>query len=153
MVYVKRWIGESALLFSAVTCSPHPWGISRVEQEKEQRLQKCGGYVHSLGDAGTRPGGPRHLDTCSLSKDVRPDTMHLSRLMTVKTGCTSFGTAGSCPGGWPHNGVPLHGPEISDTLYTYMAPALLLEQAWSCPEGKQVCDDEKSRAQCLNSGS
>ena len=26
MVYVKRWIGERALLFSAVKCSPHPWG-------------------------------------------------------------------------------------------------------------------------------
>ena len=24
MLYVKRWIGESALLFSAFTCSPHP---------------------------------------------------------------------------------------------------------------------------------
>ena len=40
--------------------------------------------MYFLGDAGTRPGGPRHLDTCSLSLDVRPDHVHLAQLATLR---------------------------------------------------------------------
>ena len=50
--------------------SSYPWGSYRARQAGEQGIYKYVGCFCHFGDAGTRRGGPRHLDSCSRCRKM-----------------------------------------------------------------------------------
>ena len=80
--------GHSSEVHSApFTHSPHPWGSSRAVQAGEEGPKKLVDYTYVLSGPrrGSPSGGQAPGQLHAVPKDVRPDTMHLSRLMTLKT--------------------------------------------------------------------
>ena len=77
--------GHSSEVRSApFTHSPYPWGSYRARQAGEQGIYKYVGCCYHSGDAGTRRGGPRHLDSCSRCQILCGLILCTSGLMTLK---------------------------------------------------------------------